>query len=583
MAGGTATLAIKVVADTSKAQSELNAASGRMGKFQSGMAKMAVPAAIAGAAIIKFGSDAVSAARESELAQKRLQAVFKATGDETGKSAKHAEDYASALSRQIGVDDEVIMAGQAKLATFKKVSDQTAIMNGVFDRATAAGADLAAAGFGSIESNAVLLGKALNDPVKGMAALARVGVTLTDSQEKQAEAMAKAGDIAGAQKVILKAVEGQVKGTAAATATSADKSKVAWGEFQESFGRVLLPLVDSMAQKFGKLADWMNKNVTTVQILVGVVGGLVVAILAINGALIAYNAISKAAIAITKAIKIAMFAFNLVMAANPAVLVVLAIVALAAAFVIAYKKSETFRNAVNKALAGIKAGFKAVVNFLKPAWNATMKVLTATFKGAVVVIRTYLNILKAYFVLVFNVIKGIVKAVIAIFKGDWKGAFAAVKGIVQAFKGFFLSVFHALPGPVQDILVRIKNAVTSAFGKLKSLASGLGDKLSAPFETVYDWVQKVIGAVGDLISKISGIHMPDIHFPSIPGLGRSAPATAAQPGLSVGATRGLRAATPATGGSSGPTFIIQGALDPEAVARQIDHLLSRRNRRLGRV
>src|SRR5262245_6261216 len=118
MAGSSATLAIKVVADTSQAQSEISGASTRMGKFQKGIGKLAVPAALAGAAVIKFGSSAVSAARDSEKAQNRLQAVFRATGDETGRSAKHAEDYASALSKQIGVDDEVIMAGEAKLATF---------------------------------------------------------------------------------------------------------------------------------------------------------------------------------------------------------------------------------------------------------------------------------------------------------------------------------------------------------------------------------------------------------------------------------------------------------------------------------
>lgn len=603
MAGSAATLAIKIVADSSQAQSELNAASGRMGKFQRGIGKMAIPAAIAGAAIIKFGSDAVSAARESELAQNRLRAVFKATGDETGRSAKQAEDYASALSRQIGVDDEVIMAGEAKLATFKKVSDQTAMMNGVFERATAAGADLAAAGFGSIESNAVLLGKALNDPVKGMAALARVGVTLTASQEKQAKAMAETGDIAGAQKVILKAVEGQVKGTAAATATSADKSKVAWGEFMESFGRVLLPLVDMMAAKFGALANWMNKNVTTVQILVGVIAGLAAAILIANAALKVYEvvtglanaatatkiAIDKAAAKGSKLAAAAQWLWNAAMSAIPILLVIAGIAALIAIVVVLYKKNKTFRDFVQKMWKAISAGARAfgsavkqVFNALKPVFRVAGAILKATFKVAFAAVKTYLGVVKAYFVLVFNIIKGVVKAVVAVFKGDWRGAFSAVKGVVQAFKQFFVSIFHALPGPVQDVLRRIATAVSNGFSRLKNMASGLGDKISAPFETLYDWVQKVIGAVGDLISKISSIHVPDIHLPSIPGLGKATPATAPAPALSRGATRGV-GATAATAGSSGPTFIIQGALDPEAVARQIDQLLRRRERRLGRV
>src|SRR5262245_61341155 len=146
-----AVLAIKVIADTKQAQGELSKASSSTSKFKDGIGKAAIPAAIAGAAILKFGSDAVSAARDSQVATERLNAVFKAMGDETGKSAKIADDYASTLSRQIGVDDEVIKAGEAKLATFSKISDATAMMDGRFKRATAAGADLAAAGFGSIE------------------------------------------------------------------------------------------------------------------------------------------------------------------------------------------------------------------------------------------------------------------------------------------------------------------------------------------------------------------------------------------------------------------------------------------------
>lgn len=621
MAGSSATLAIKVIADTKQAQSELSGASTRMGKFQSTMGKLAVPAAIAGAAIIKFGSDAVSAARESEIATARLENVFKSMGDETGRSAKHAEDYAAALSRQIGVDDEVIMAGQAKLATFSKVSSKTAIMAGIFDRATAAGADLAATGFGSIESNAVLLGKALQDPVKGMSALTRVGVTLTDSQKKQVEAFQKSGKTLEAQKIILGAVEKQVKGTAAATATSADKSKVAWGEFMESFGRVLLPIVDAAAKKFGTLADWMNKNVRAVQILVGVFAGLVVAVLAINAAFKVYQAALIAWNAITKVATAAQWLFNAALSANPVALIVLAIVALGVAFIVAYKKSKTFRDFVHKMWAGIKAAVRAVASFFKRAWQTALSAVTGfvrrnkdAFRAVFAVIKTaarvvsvifrtywrvafaavktYLQALRAYFVLIFSVVKGVIKAVIAIFKGDWRGAFSAVKDILRAFKQFFLSIFRALPGPVQDIIRRIGSLVSGGFTKLRSAASGLTSVITKPFSSLYDWVQKVIDAVSDLIGWIGKIHVPSIHLPSIPGLGRSlsvpgvsafSATPGAQPSLARAAPGAGLTAPGARSTAGGPTIVVQGALDPEAVARQIQRILTGHDRRIGRV
>src|SRR5215471_2854206 len=208
MAFGEAVLKIKMLLDSSQATAGMDKAAGKTSGMASKFA--AAAGAFAGGVlvgkVVQFGKASVTAATESAVASARLQAVFKATGDATGQAAKHAEDYALALAKKTGIDDEVIMGGQAMLATFKDVSSETARQAGIFDRATQAGADLAAAGFGTIESNAVQLGKALQDPTKGLTALARSGVTFTASQKAQIQAMQKSGDLLGAQKVVLAAV-----------------------------------------------------------------------------------------------------------------------------------------------------------------------------------------------------------------------------------------------------------------------------------------------------------------------------------------------------------------------------------------
>ena len=51
---------------------------------------------------------------------------------------------------------------------------------------------------------AVLVGKALNDPKKGLTALRRVGVQFTDAQEDQIKALVKSGKTMDAQKIILR-------------------------------------------------------------------------------------------------------------------------------------------------------------------------------------------------------------------------------------------------------------------------------------------------------------------------------------------------------------------------------------------
>src|SRR4029453_1971193 len=161
------------LADVTRLQQGVSQATGATDKLSSGFGRVAkvVGGVALTAGVVSFGKASVTAAEESAQATARLEQIFASMGDTTGKAAAAAEDYAGALSRKIGVDDEAIMAAQAQLATFGKVSDETARTAGVFDRATSAAADLAAAGFGSLDTNAVQLGKALQDPVKGLTAL----------------------------------------------------------------------------------------------------------------------------------------------------------------------------------------------------------------------------------------------------------------------------------------------------------------------------------------------------------------------------------------------------------------------------
>src|SRR5262245_10885930 len=153
MPGVPALLKIVIDADASKAVSGMkdatDAASGVGGTLKS-VGKVA-GAALGTAAVVGFGKASVDAATEAAVATARLDQIFQSMGDSTGQASDAAQAYASALSKKIGVEDESIMAGQAQLATFGAVSSESARMAGIFDRATTAGADLAAAGFGSIE------------------------------------------------------------------------------------------------------------------------------------------------------------------------------------------------------------------------------------------------------------------------------------------------------------------------------------------------------------------------------------------------------------------------------------------------
>jgi hypothetical protein len=204
------------------------------------------------AAIVRGFKDATRAAEEAKTADARIDAIAESMdefGDQAAKVTRRIKDYAEQQSLSVAVDDEVIKATQAKLLTFRNLTKTADVMGGSFDRATIAAIDMAAAGFGSAESNATQLGKALNDPIKGITALNRAGIQFTEDQKALIESLVESGNVLEAQDIILKEIESQVGGTAKATANASDKMTIAFGEVQESIGQVLLPL-------FEKITDW---------------------------------------------------------------------------------------------------------------------------------------------------------------------------------------------------------------------------------------------------------------------------------------------------------------------------------------
>lgn len=146
----------------------------------------------------------IGAAKESEQVTAQLNAVLESTGHAAGLSAEQIQNHASALQSTLGISDEVIASGQNMLLTY------TNIGRDVFPKATETLLDMATAMNGGaipsseqLKGSAIQLGKALNDPIAGISALSRVGVTFTEEQKKTIETMVALGDTAGAQQLIL--------------------------------------------------------------------------------------------------------------------------------------------------------------------------------------------------------------------------------------------------------------------------------------------------------------------------------------------------------------------------------------------
>jgi len=166
------------------------------------------------------------ATRRQEKAEQQLNAVIKSTGGVAGLTAEEIKNMASSLQAVTTFGDEAIIEGQNILLTFKKIGED------VFPRATESMLDVATAMGQDMKTTAVQLGKALNDPIEGLTALRRVGITFSAEQENTIRTMAKTNQVADAQKIILEELESQFGGSAKAVADGLG----AWTRFGNIIG-----------------------------------------------------------------------------------------------------------------------------------------------------------------------------------------------------------------------------------------------------------------------------------------------------------------------------------------------------------
>jgi hypothetical protein len=325
-------------------------------KAQFALKKAVIPATAAIAGLAAGLGSATKAAIEDADAQDKLAGVLRRSALATDEDIAATEAFISAQSRLTATaDDELRPALQQLAVATGDVGYAQELLVKSQDIAIATNTDLA---------------------------------TVTDAMSKAAQGNYKALKgidasliplIAGGAEFdeIMQALSIHQGAAAEAANTTAGKManlSIQMGEAKESIGAALLPVVTALIEKLIPLATWAQENTNVILILAGVVGGLAGAVLAVNAAMKVY----QATLVIVKA---AQAAFNFVMAANPIGIVVVALAALAAAFVIAYNKSETFREFVNKLFEAIKTGVEFSVDLIKGYLDGILGFYKAVFNG----------------------------------------------------------------------------------------------------------------------------------------------------------------------------------------------------------
>tara|TARA_Y100000004_G_scaffold195503_1_gene262663 strand:+ start:5494 stop:7044 length:1551 start_codon:yes stop_codon:yes gene_type:complete len=196
----------------------------------------------------RLAGESIELATTQIQAMARVKGVLKATGHAAGFSAEQLGDMANEMQSASTIGDEEILNAMGKLATFKNVQGE------VFRDATQASLDLAHTGFGSIEQASIQMGKALEDPIQGVSALKRVGVSILPDDKERIQLLMEQGNLLGAQEILLAAVKGQVDGVAQAMAdTPAGQLQIVnnkLNDTKEALGTALIPMFVKVKEKW---------------------------------------------------------------------------------------------------------------------------------------------------------------------------------------------------------------------------------------------------------------------------------------------------------------------------------------------
>lgn len=382
---------------------------GEKAKFA--LKKAAVPAAAALTALAGAATISAKAAIEDQAQQQELARQITAVTGATDKQIKENERLIASMERQFAVSDAQLRPALGQLV--RGTGDLTRaqqLLEVALDISAATGKDL--------ESVTVALSKAengqytalqrlgipLGENTKSMQALAKAEKDreaalqrvikldgeqaamaeltakdhakleeakrkLADADFLLAEAQQQAGDFAkdlantfgGAASKAAETLEGRTK-----------RMAIAMDNAKENIGFALLPVIEAVIPVLEKMSYWIQDNTKVAVIIGGVIAALSVTILAANVAI-------KAWAVVTKLVTAAQWLLNVALNANPIGLVIIAIAALVAAFVILEKKFGV----VSMAVQWLGEQFyKWIINPLKTIIDLAGKAASAVGKIA---------------------------------------------------------------------------------------------------------------------------------------------------------------------------------------------------------
>lgn len=196
----------------------------------------------------------VKAFTESEDVAAQLDAVLRSTAGAAGVTRDSAIALSKSLQATTTFSDEAVLSTENLLLTF------TSIGKDIFPQVTETALNMAQALGQDTKSSAIQLGKALQDPILGVTALRRVGVSFNETQLETIKNLVETGHQAEAQKLILAELNKEFGGSATAAAkTFSGQLKQIWNTINdgmEIIGQLIADQIRPLTQAF---LDFVNK------------------------------------------------------------------------------------------------------------------------------------------------------------------------------------------------------------------------------------------------------------------------------------------------------------------------------------
>lgn len=264
-----------------------------------------------------------------------------------------------------------------------------------------------------------------------------------------------------------------------------------------SLGQKLLPTLTpvikgltSMVNRFAKLPSPVKNSILVLTGLAAILGPMTIGIAALITSIGKIKSVMTG-LSIVKKIKDIANSFKLLTILNPTTLGIGAVIALGAAFVLAYKKIKPFREFINGIGKGIINGLKPVISMVGTIGNSFKKLYNAMknyfSENGLSFLQAFANIFKVVAVVIAVAMRDIIlKVTVAltlvknIFSTTWGsieqlvgGVFTAIGGLLKVFAGLFTGNWQLLWSGVKDIFSGIWDSFKGIVGGVINIIIGI--------------------------------------------------------------------------------------------------------------